>query len=213
MANEHRMTHAEVVAFLAKLMKMLFDNGLQSTYVLDAVGIHQNTMKAYLRSPEKSGARPIPAMDLAALIAAVRREVYECKKLPALEWHIKHGSSDYYYEVLDERGQHVQFNGVFMEALEVADQYQGSVKNIGRAPTLDLDRNQALRSRWRRALYSRQFELAEICRVTGYDEYRVVTTGIEEHVLMYVSRQPDEAAVAALEELAARGAMTDLEAA
>lgn len=30
---------------------------------------------------------------------------------------------------------------------------------------------------------------------------------------MYVSRQPDEAAVAALEELAARGATTDLEAA
>lgn len=172
MSNDHRMTHAEVVAFISTLMKMLFDNGLQSTDVLDSVGIHQNTMKGYLRSPEKSGARPIPAMDLAALIVAVRREVYECKKLPAVEWHIKHGSGDYYYEVLDDRGQHVQLNGVFMETVEVADQYQGSVRNIGRAPILDLDRNQSLRSRWRRALYSRRFELDEICRVTGYDEYR-----------------------------------------
>ncbi|MFT4163427.1 hypothetical protein [Shinella sp.] len=206
------MTHAEVVAFLTKLMKMLFDNGLHSTYVLDSVGIHQNTMKAYLRSPEKRGARLIPVEALAALITAIRQEIYICKKLPGLQWHMKFGG-DYYYEVLDAHGQHIQFNGVFMEALEVADQYQGSVENIGRAPILNLDQNQSLRSRWRRAIYSRQFELAEICRVTGYDEYRVVTTGLEEHVLMYVSRQPDEAAVVALEELAARGAMIDLEAA
>jgi hypothetical protein len=192
------LTHLQIVSFLQALIEGAYVKDLAP--IAASCDISVAELEAYLKAPSKRGAMVIPAETLSAVITAVQEWEYDNRWTKSIEWSIASGIG--YYEAVDASVGHVLNHTVYSRALEVADKRLGSVIIHGNAPNLStLDTFQSLRSRWRRALYSRTVDLDQVCAATGYDAHLVVCLGIEDIEMIHITGNPSTEAVAALEEL------------